>query len=141
MAGSMTTPLESQTTLIVESGGQNAPPCGPTTRVVEAGSPTATLTTLAPTSMPHTSATTPPAPCTAWFTQPPQVYHRRPPVASSAVPASPSATQPVPHVLLDGAVPVSPMVHPHLMCTSGANGFWQPKLYIATSCVRPGQPH
>jgi hypothetical protein len=56
-----------------------------------------------------------------------------PPTTSSAAPISPLATQLVPHVLLAGAVPVSPMVHLHLMRTWGVADFWQTKLYITTT--------
>jgi hypothetical protein len=56
-----------------------------------------------------------------------------PPVASSVVPASPSAAQPVFHVLSASAVPVSPVVHPHPMRTREAADFRQPKLYIAAT--------
>jgi hypothetical protein len=52
---------------------------------------TATLTTLASTSAPHAALAIPPT-------------------TSLAMPASPPASQPVPRVLLAGAVPVSLMV-------------------------------
>jgi hypothetical protein len=55
------------------------------------------------------------------------------PTAALATPALPPVAQPVPYMLLASAVDVSPMVHPHLMRTCGAAGFWQSKLYIAAS--------
>jgi hypothetical protein len=116
------------------------PPGSPTDRVAEADGPTSpsgdSITHLtAPTTsrMPHAAMTTlasPSAPLAALMTlastYAPHVAPTTPPAASSMAPISPPATQLVPRMLSAGAVPVSPVVHPHLMRTRGAAGFCNP---------------
>jgi hypothetical protein len=89
--------------------------------------PRVVTTTPASPSAPHAALTTPAStsvPCVALMTSP---------AASSIVPVLPPTAQPVPHVLPAGAVPISSVVHLHLMQTRGAVGFRQPKLYIITT--------
>jgi hypothetical protein len=116
-------PLGSPTDHVAEADGPTSPSgdsithlTAPTTsRVPHAAmmtlaspsAPLAALMTLASTYMPRVAPTTPPA-------------------ASSMTPVSPPATQLVPRVLSAGAVPVSPVVHPHLMPTRGAAGLRNP---------------
>jgi hypothetical protein len=154
-AGGLITPSCGLTTPIAEASGPCAcptggsvtplscltmPPGGLTNHVAEADDATAHPTTLTSTPAPHMTTTTlalPSTPRVAPMTPPstfvPHMAPTTPPTTSSAAPISPPATQLVPHVLLAGAVPVSPMVHPHLMRTWGVADFWQTKLYITTT--------
>jgi hypothetical protein len=108
-AGTLTTMADNLTAPVVEAGD-------PTHRVVEAdgltvtsGSSTACLTALTTSPMPRAATMTP------VLTSEPHATPMTPLVASSVAPISPPTTQPVPRVRSTGAVPVSPMVHPHPM--------------------------
>jgi hypothetical protein len=122
--GGLTAPPGSLIACIVEAGGQTAPPGGPTTRVAEVDGPIACPMTSTTSPVPHAAMTTPASPSAPLAalmiltsTSVPRVTQTTHPVTSSMVPVSPLATQPVPHVLPAGAVPVSPMVHLHPMWT------------------------
>jgi hypothetical protein len=98
-----------------------------------------TTTTTTPFT-PHTASTTP-AQCVARFAQPIQVYRWWPLAASLAAPSSPASPPPgsppaaqlVPRVPPAGVVPIFPVVHPHPMRTRGADDFYQPVQYLATT--------
>jgi pyruvate/2-oxoglutarate dehydrogenase complex dihydrolipoamide acyltransferase (E2) component len=100
-ASGQITPQNSSIALIVEADGPTAPSSGPTAR------------SMAPTTSPTPRAAT----MTQTSTSAPRAAPTTPPITSLTMHVLPLAAQPVPHVLQAGVVPVSPMVHPHLMRT------------------------
>jgi hypothetical protein len=124
------TPCGGLTACDAEAVDQTNSTSGPTTHpLTSTTTPTPNMTTITPSSpsVPRVAPMTPAltsAPCAAPMT---------PPAASSTTLVLPPTAQPLPHVLLVGVVPVSPVVHPHLMWTHGATGFLQPKLYITAT--------
>jgi hypothetical protein len=128
--GGQTVPLGRTIARVAESDDSTAsssgPPACPLTLTASLA-PCTTMTTLASPSVPRVALMTSASTCM------PHAAPRTPPSTSSVAPVSPSAAQPVLHVLPTGVVPVSLVVHLHPMRTQGTTGFRQPKIYVAAT--------